>query len=180
MGEKRERRWMATKKETAAPADGGKKKSGKKWIILILLLLILGGAGGGWYWWTHIHHADDSASEDGKAVKKKKKKKDQAPVFVSLDAFTVNLQGEDNQLLQISIALQVADEEDAVKLKQHVPLIRSRLVLLLSSKQATEILTVEGKAKLAKDVAEQIKQPFSPGDSPMEIQDVLFTSFIVQ
>lgn len=179
---------MATKKEAPAEGEEGKKKGkGKLIILIVLLLFILGGAGGGWYWWTHIKNADAEASEDDEGAapsKKKKKKKDKkeeaGPVFVSLDAFTVNLQGEEGQLLQTAITLQMADEEDAAKLKQHMPLIRSRLVLLLSSKPAEEVLTAEGKMKLAQEIAEQVKQPFFPGDYPMEVQSVLFTSFIVQ
>ncbi len=176
---------MATKKEAPAEGEEGKKKGkGKLIILIVLLLFILGGAGGGWYWWTHIKSADTEASEDEDAEpakKKKKKKKEEAgPVFVSLDAFTVNLQGEEGQLLQTAITLQMADEEDAAKLKQHMPLIRSRLVMLLSSKPAEEVLTAEGKLKLAQEIADQIKQPFFPGDYPMEVQSVLFTSFIVQ
>lgn len=175
---------MATKKEAAGEGEGKKKGKGKLIILIVLLLFILGGAGGGWYWWTHIKNADAEASEDEDASatkkKKKKKKEDAGPVFVSLDAFTVNLQGEDGNLLQTAITLQMADEEDAAKLKQHMPLIRSRLVMLLSGKQAEEVLTAEGKMKLAQEIAEQIRQPFFPGDYPMEIQNVLFTSFIVQ
>jgi flagellar FliL protein len=179
---------MATKKEAPAEGEEIKKKGKSKLIILIvLLLLVLGGAGGGWYWWTHIKNANAETTEDddGADVSKKKKKKrkdkeDAGPVFVSLDAFTVNLQGEDQQLLQTAITLQMADEEDAAKIKQHMPLIRSRLVMLLSSKHAQEVLTAEGKMKLAQEIAEQVKQPFFPGDYPLEIQNVLFTSFIVQ
>ncbi len=176
---------MATKKEAPASAEGeeGKKKGKGKLIILIVLLLFIlgGGAGGGWYWWTHIKNADaEKADEDDGAPKKKKKKKDAGPVFVSLEAFTVNLQGAEGQLLQTAITLQMADEEDAAKLKQHMPLVRSRLVMLLSSKHSQEVLTSEGKIKLAQEVAEQVKQPFFQGDYPLEIQNVLFTSFIIQ
>lgn len=177
---------MATKKEAPAgakpaPAGEADKKSskGKLIVMIVLLLFILGGAGGGWYWWAHVKNADEASEGEGSA-KKKKKKKEQGPTFVSLDAFTVNLRGEDNQLLQIAITLQLSDEEDAAKLKQYMPLVRSRLVLLLSSKRAEEILTAEGKVKLEQEVAEQIKQPFYQGDYPLEIQNVLFTSFIVQ
>jgi len=177
---------MATKKD--ATADGeGKKGKGKLIILIVLLLFVLGGAGGGWYWWKHVKNADveDVEDEDSDAPvkKKKKKKKDKeaaGPIFISLDPFTVNLQGEDGRLLQTVIALQMADEEDANKLKLHMPLVRSRLVMLLSGKQPEEVLTAEGKLKLAGEIAEQIKQPFSQGDAPMEIQNVLFTSFIVQ
>lgn len=184
---------MAANKEAAESAEEGAKKKGKGKLIIILavvLVLILGGAGGGWYWWSH-QNADEVAADDDdgdQPVKKKKKKRkkkeegeeEKAPVFVSLDAFTVNLQGEEGQLLQTAITLQMVDDEDAEKLKQHMPLVRSRLLMLLSSKHPQEVLTAEGKTKLAEDIAAQIRQPFFPGDYPLEIVNVLFTSFIVQ
>ena len=185
---------MAANKEAAESAEEGTKKKGKgKLIILIVLIvLILGGAGGGWFWWSHqkaaaaAAAAEEGDDEEPVPVKKKKKKKkedgekEKAPVFVSLDAFTVNLQGEEGQLLQTSITIQMVDEEDAAKLKQHLPLVRSRLLMLLSSKHPQEVLTAEGKTKLAEDIAAQIRQPFFHGDYPLEILNVLFTSFIVQ
>ncbi|MDR0933662.1 MAG: flagellar basal body-associated protein FliL [Burkholderiaceae bacterium] len=168
---------MATEKK-AADADGDQKKSkGKLIVLIVLLLLVLGGAGGGWYWWTHIKNAQ-SASDEGHGKKKQDEK--QHPVFVTLDAFTVNLQGEDGRLLQTVIALQMADEEDSAKLKKYMPMVRSRLLLLLSSKKAEDILTEAGKTKLAKEIADQVKQPFFQGDYSLEIQNVLFMSFIVQ
>lgn len=185
---------MAANKEAAEGAEEGAKKKGKGKLIIILavvLVLVLGGAGGGWYWWSH-QNADEVAADDDddgeRPVKKKKKKRkkkeegeeEKAPVFISLDAFTVNLQGEEGQLLQTAITLQMVDEEDATKLKQHMPLVRSRLLMLLSSKHPQEVLTAEGKAKLAEDIAAQIRQPFFPGDYPLEVVNVLFTSFIVQ
>ena len=180
---------MAANKEAAESAEEGAKKKGKGKLIIILavvLVLILGGAGG-WYWWSHQNANEVAADDDGdQPVKKKKKKKkeegekEKAPVFVSLDAFTVNLQGEEGQLLQTAITLQMVDDEDAEKLKQHMPLVRSRLLMLLSSKHPQEVLTAEGKTKLAEDIAAQIRLPFFPGDYPLEIVNVLFTSFIVQ
>lgn len=174
---------MATNKSAASNEDGKKKGKGKLIILIVLLIFILGGAGGGWYWWTHIKNADETAEDDdssGKKKKKKKSKEDAGPVFIPMEAFTVNLQGEEGLLLQTAITLQMADQEDADKLKQHMPLVRSRLVMLLSSKHPEEILTTDGKTQLAKEIAEQVRQPFYPGDYPMEIPNVLFTSFIVQ
>jgi len=165
---------MATKKE--ATGEEG-KKSGKKWIILILLVVLLAGGAGGGYWWKFMRQSDES-TEGGNVVKKKKK--EEAPVFVAFDVFTVNLQGEDNPLLQVAITVQMADEEDASKLKQYLPIVRSRLITLLTSKRASELLTPEGKNDLAKAIADEIGQPFFQGDYPLQIRNVLFTSFIVQ
>ncbi len=180
---------MATKKIEAVGEEEQPKSKKKLIILIVLLLFILGGAGGGWYWWSakQAQQQEEMADEeDGAPVQKKKKKKknkdkeDAGPVFVAFEPFTVNLQGEEGLLLQTAITLHMVDEEDANKLKQHMPLIRSRLLMLLSSKKPEEILTTEGKAQLAKEIADQVRQPFFQGDYPLEIQNVLFTSFIVQ
>lgn len=126
---------------------------------------------------------EENAEEEEQPAKKKKKnnkKEEVAPVFVQLDTFTVNLQGDEGQFLQTVITLHMVDEEDANKLKQNMPLVKSRIVMLLSSKHAEELLSMEGKNKLAQEIADQIKQPFSQGDYPLELNAVLFTSFIIQ
>jgi flagellar FliL protein len=106
---------------------------------------------------------------------------EQPPVFVTLDTFTVNLRSEgDEQHLQTNLTLKVNDAAAADLIKLHMPEVRNRIVLLLSSKAASEILAAEGKKKLAADLVAEIKQPFSEGGSEQRIQSVLFTSFVIQ
>jgi flagellar FliL protein len=61
-----------------------------------------------------------------------------------------------------------------------MPEVRNRIVLLLSSKAASEILGVEGKKKLAAELVSEIRQPFREGGPEQRIQSVLFTSFVIQ
>jgi flagellar FliL protein len=61
-----------------------------------------------------------------------------------------------------------------------MPLVRSRLLLLLSSKKASELSTVEGKKKLADEIIAQVKQPFTPQGGSTAISGVFFTSFVIQ
>lgn len=144
-------------------------KSKKKLIIIILAVVILGLAGGGgWFYFTQMREKPASV------------KKVEPPVFVALDVFTVNLQGEDQQLLQTAITLQLENSEEATKLKENMPLIKNRLLLLLSSKTTEEIATAEGKNKLAQEIAEQVKAPLSPAGDALKVNNVLFTSFIIQ
>ena len=168
---------MATKKESAADGGQGKKSRLKLIIMVFLMVMLAGGGGGGYYYYKHVTNAEEP-EEDRSVVKRKKVERD--PVFVALDVFTVNLRGEEGQLLQVAITLQMSDEEDATKLRQFLPLVRSRLIMLLTSKRASDVLTVEGKNELAQQVAAEVSQPFFAGDYPLQIQNVMFTSFIVQ
>lgn len=103
------------------------------------------------------------------------------PIFVPLDAFTVNLKSEDgDRFLHTGLSLKVADSDTQSRLAQYQPEARSRILLLLSARQPADLATVEGKRKLAQDIQAAISQPFAPSLPPQKILDVLFTSFVVQ
>jgi len=61
-----------------------------------------------------------------------------------------------------------------------MPAVKNRLLLLLTSKSAAEISTVEGKQDLSNEIIAEVKKPFAPNAKPQEVLDVFFTSFVVQ
>lgn len=155
--------------EAEAPAPASKKKL----IIIIAAVVLL--AGGGGAAWFFTQQKDDHKKE----VKHEEPAK--APVFVTLDTFTVNLQPDpDEKFLQLDISLQVASAEVAEAIKVQMPAVRSRLLMLLTSKSASEITTVEGKQQLTEEIIEEVKKPFAEGGKPQEVSGVFFTSFVVQ
>jgi len=158
------------KPEVAEVAPKSKKKL--MIIIAVVVLLLCGGGGAAWYF---THQKVDPKKEV------KHEEPAHAPVFVSLEAFTVNLQPDpDEKFLQLEISLQVKSPEDAEMLKAQMPAIRSRLLMLLTSKHATEISTSEGKKQLTDEIVTEVKKPFAPGAKPQEILGVFFTSFVIQ
>ena len=150
-------------------------KSKKKLIIMIAAgVLVLAGVGGG----AAVFLSKKNASSKDKEHKSEPAK---APVFLPLEAFVVNLQAESgDKYLQISMTLQVQDEEQATLIKANMPQVRSRLLMLLSSKEASEILTAEGKQQLVSEIIDQVKLPFAPKGEPQKLSGVFFTSFVVQ
>lgn len=170
----------AEAKAEAAPAGGGSKKKLIIIIVAVLVLAIGGGAGA----FFMLKGQDASAEHEEEPVKKKsKKKKKEAgpPVYVPVEPFTVNLQPEEGeQYLQLAFTLQVGDAEQSEVIKNNMPKVRSRILLLLSSKKASEINTPEGKQALSKEILEQVNQPFEEHGDEQEVTEVLFTSFIIQ
>ncbi len=153
-------------------AEAAPPKSSKKMLIMIILgvVLLLGG-GAGWYFMQA-----SGAKPDQKEVKKAT-----PPVFVVLDPFTVNLQAETGeQYLQIQFTLQVSDEKQVELIKANMARVRSRVILLLSAKKASELGTPEGKRQLSNELIAAIKQPFADKGPPQEVSDVLYTAFIIQ
>lgn len=152
-------------------ADAAPKSSKKKMLVIALVgVLVIGlSAGGAWYF---TKSSGPAAAEVKKAVK---------PEFVVIDAFTVNLQPENGeQYLQIQFTLEVAGLEQVEIIKTNMARVRSRVLLLLSAKKASELSTVDGKNVLSKEIIAEVKKPFAAGSPPQEVTDVLFTSFIIQ
>ena len=139
----------------AAPAEGEATAKPKSKIILLAVIgvLILGAAGGaGWYFMKGSKHADEP-----------KPVVVEAPTFLSLEPFTVNLQHEESdQYLNVGITLKVASAEIAEKIRQSLPEVRSRLLFILSSKHATELVPLEGKKKLAREIIAEINNIIGP------------------
>ncbi len=156
-------------------AEAAPAKSSKKKIIIIALaaLLLIGGGGAAWFF---MHHKSADAKKEVKSEAPAI-----APVFVKLEAFTVNLQPDpDEKFLQMEMSLQVANPEQAELLKLQMPAVRNRLLMLLSSKLATDISTPEGKQQLSNEIATEVKKPFAKDAKPQEILGVFFTSFVIQ
>jgi len=177
---------MATAKPKAAPvadAAAAPADSRKKLIVIVAAAVLLLGGGGGAAWF--FLHGGDAAAAHGEAPKEgtKKKKKDPGakPEYLPVEAFTVNLQPENgDQYLQVQFTLQIAGAEQATVIKDNMAIVRNRVLLLLSSKKASEISTLEGKRQLAAEIEAVIKDPFEDNGDEQDVTDVLFTSFIIQ
>ena len=153
----------------AAPAGGSKKKM---IIIIAAVLLLAGGGGAGWFL---MKPKDEHAAAAHKAEKV------EPPEYLQVESFTVNLQPEgEPQYLQIAMTLQVQGAKEAEEIKTNMAKVRSRILLLLSGKKASEISTVEGKQQLAREIVASVKEPFVPKGEPQKVDDVLFTAFIIQ
>jgi flagellar FliL protein len=153
-----------------APAPVEPKKSSKKLLILggALILLLLGG--GVWYMMSG-NEKDTVAKEEPPAP----------PVFLQMDAFTVNLQPEvGEQYLQVAFTLQVADQAQIDQIKLYMPLVRSRILVLLANKKPSELNTEAGKKQLQEEIAAQVALPFTDKSKPQKVSGVFFTSFVIQ
>jgi flagellar protein FliL len=164
----------------AAPAAGGKSKL---FIMIGALVLVLGLGGGGAWYFMHGSGGEDAAEPARKehGGGKKKSKKEAPPEYLAIEPFTVNLQPENgDQYLRVAFTLQVDGAEQAELIKANMAKVRSRVLLLLSGKKASEINTVEGKQQLAGEILAVVKEPFESRGDEQEVSDVLFTEFIIQ
>lgn len=151
----------------AAPAEAPKGGGNKKLIIIIaaVLVLVLGGGGAALLLMKKKAPADDeeggeAASSHQEAPAHAPPKPGTPPVFVPLDPFTVNLSDKDvDRFAQVGITLEVLDAHTADQIKAYLPAIRSNVLMVLSHKTSAELLTREGKEKLAKEVLRESVRP---------------------
>ncbi len=148
--------------DAASPAKGGKKKL----IIIIaaVLLLVLGGGGTAFMLLKKKPaeseegadadgHGKSAAANEPAAKAKPKHDPKHPPVFVPLDPFTVNLADKDSErYAQIAVTLEIDDAKTADELKIYMPAIRNNILMVLSHKTAAQLLTREGKEKLATSI----------------------------
>lgn len=156
---------------TSSQADGNTSKRGRLLLVLGVVLVAALGAGG--FFLGNILSNRQPAAPAAPVVP--------PPIFVPLEAFTVNLKSDDgDRFLHTGLSLKVADAQNLTRITEYLPEVRSRILLLLSAKQPPDLATVEGKHKLAQEIKTAISQPFAPNLPKQQILDVLFTSFVVQ
>lgn len=162
-----------SKSNETPPAEGKKSKKGLVIIILIAIIAICAGAGGTWYFMQ--------MSEDGEGETEKAKPKAKPTTFIDLDIFTVNLQPEENnQYLQVGLTVKARESEVVQEIAKQMPLIRNRILMLLSSKKAADISSIAGKQQLSQQVSDEIRQSIDSEDLQEDVREVLFTSFVIQ
>ena len=162
----------ADPKAVAAAAAAPKSASKMKLVVILAAALLVAGAGGGAAWF-YLHGKPQTTE--------RKTARAEPPEYVPIEAFTVNLQPENGeQFLQIAFTLQVPSQKEGEIIKANMAKVRSRVLLLLSGKKASEISSVEGKQLLATEIIAALKPPFVDKGDTQQVTEVLYTAFIIQ
>ncbi|WP_343628051.1 flagellar basal body-associated FliL family protein [Roseateles sp.] len=192
---------MAT---AAAGNDAAVKGGGKKKLIIIIaivLVVVLAGVAALLMMKKKSHGDEEEGAAEEKPAATAHVKPGTPPTFVPLDPFTVNLADKEvDRFAQVGITLEVADPKFADQLKAYMPAIRNNVLIVLSHKTSADLLSVEGKEKLAREIRRESVRPMGielddedededaapkkkkkkkrPVESP--VTQVLFSTFIVQ
>ena len=149
----------------------------KRIILIVLIAIIAAGAAGAGVWFFMSKRAPAAAmsAEAAPAIAI-------APIFFPLESMTVNLQSDDGQqhFLRIGLTLKLNDLRVQQELADHMPEVRSRILLALSNKHPDELAPLDGKRALATELQTLIEQPTDNGAAPIHVKEVLFTEFVVQ
>ena len=120
------------------------------------------------------HAADDEDEEEEKAPD---------VMYVDLSpAFIVNLGNNvaASNYLKAEVQLVVNGEDEADRIRYHFAPIRHELVMLLSSKTKEELKSSEAREALQKQALEKMNNHLDQLEKKLKVEEVLFTTFIVQ
>jgi len=166
---------MADKNDAAGPTG----KSGKgKWIVIAALAAVGILAGGGTGAWFLLGQQAEPSAAQAAAPKAPPR---QIPLFVDLDTFTVNLRdGDGERMMQLKLVAEVRDSATGEMIKTLMPAVRNEILLLLGSRDASQIATREGKEQLARDIVASANKVLDGTASANGVEGVNFTHLIVQ
>jgi flagellar FliL protein len=139
---------------TAAEAAAPPKKKRGKLLLIVSLVLVLAGGGGGAAWFF-MKPADSGAG----AVAKPK-----PALFMPLEVFTANLAADEGQpqFIQVGLTLKTTEQETIDLVKERMPEVRNRILMVLSGKRGADLLPIAGKEKLATEIGTAVKGIIAP------------------
>ena len=157
-------------------ADSPNRSSKLGWLIALLAVLLVALVAINMY----LLLSDDGDDDSEQPVEQV-----EAPrpvIYIKIDPFTVNLQGDlcGQRLLYVGLSLQVADSETESYVREHMPQLRSRLLMLLSGQSSQSVATQDGKEQLKAKILALFQESTGDKQPELQVDDVLFTEFIVQ
>ncbi len=180
------------KEEKEEQQEGGKKKSKMLMMIIIgvvvLILIIIGVVavllmGGDDE--QNISNQSLQTTESSYTQKKKRRssaledsrKLSEIGILYPLDTFTVNLKSDaGRRYLKATISLELSGEELSLELDAKAPVLRDRIIRILTSKTLEEISSKKGKQKVSDQIMDTLNAIVSDGN----VQGIYFTEFVIQ
>ena len=87
-------------------------------------------------------------------------------ILYPMDTFTVNLKSDaGRRYLKVSMSLELQGEELSLELDAKTPVLRDRIIRILSSKTLEEISSKKGKSKVSSQVMDTLNSMISDGQS---------------
>jgi len=170
----------------ADAAEGAKGAKGGIAMIAAAALVSLGLGAGGAFFFAGSHAAappaapvvsEAEAMAAAEAATQKQASDSYKERLYALEPLVVNVTGDGyNRFLKLRVELEAGDVELKTEIEARLPQVRDALIVLLSSKQLSDITDFEGKALLKEDILERVNDLLETGD----VKSVLFTEFVVQ
>lgn len=98
-------------------------------------------------------------------------------ILYPLDTFTVNLKSDSGRrYLKVTMSLELEGEELSMELDNKSPVLRDRIIRILTSKTLEEISSKKGKQKVSNQIMDTLNSMITDG----QIRGIYFTEFVIQ
>ncbi|MBW1980209.1 MAG: flagellar basal body-associated FliL family protein [Deltaproteobacteria bacterium] len=171
---------MADEQKNPSSKDEQPRKKSKKKLFIILgisMLILLGG--GGVAWKTGLASkflGKDSQQEQKKSSSEGGSGEHMGPIY-SLGTFVVNLNDPVRRsYLKIKADLELSNDKASQLVEERLPQLRDTIILILSSKNFEDILSIEGKMRLRQELLRELNRRLGKDT----IKTMYFTEFVVQ
>jgi len=178
------------KTEEAAPVE---KKSNMLMIIIIVvlvLIIVIGAVIGILFMGDDEEPQSNNSSQMREQPKQKTKRSSSSSanydssrqlneigILYPLDTFTVNLKSDSGQrYLKVTMSLELEGEELSLELDSKSPVLRDRIIRILTSKTLEEISSKKGKFKVETQIMDTLNAMITDG----QIRGIYFTEFVIQ
>lgn len=172
----------------AVEAAARKKKMVMLGVIGLVLLLLAGG--GTWFALGMLKDKGEEPPAEAKteehapaeAHKEEEHGKAKKSFYDVLEpAFLANYQVDGRtHYLQLSLAVMAREEDGVAALKKHMPLVRNRIVMLLSGEAFEQLQADEGRVQLQQKLLKAIQEIMQKETGKPQIEQVYFTTFVMQ
>lgn len=158
-------------------AGGGKSK-----LVLLIVapLLLLGAGGGAAYVGGFLPFGAEAAArgENGEVAGREVEVDPRSMVFVEMPDILVNLQDDGRRVrfLKLSLALELASERDAERVRALQPRILDSFQVHLRSLELEEL---QGTAAMYR-LKEELLMRINNAAAPVRVRDVLFKEMLIQ
>ncbi len=163
---------------TASPAS---QRGASKLIVIALVfvfLMIASGVAVAALYFTGVIGGEDVTAEAEQAEAEPPK----PPVYLPIEpAMVVNFERQGRVgYLQVSIEVMAREQAAIDAVRQHMPVVRNNLLLLMSGKSFKELETREQKNALREEARREINRVLDRQQVNGDIEAVYFTAFVMQ
>lgn len=149
-------------------------------IIIAAIVLILGAMGGGFMlMWSKMNTAIVQVQNQNNSEDEEKPAAEESgmgPIY-KMDTLIVNLADQGGKrYLRISMELELSAPEVIEEIARRLPQLRDAILMVLPSKQYSDISTTEGKVALRDELIAKMNGILKTGT----VKTIYFTEFVVQ
>lgn len=118
--------------------------------------------------------------KDGKPAKAEKSK--DPPQYLAFDPpLVVSFQDQATmRFLQVTVEVMGRNEETIAAVKTHMPVIRNNLLMMLGGRNMQQLTDRDSKEKLRQEALVEVQRILKENTGKPGVEDLYFTSFVVQ